>query len=316
MISDEDYSQHKITQPTFRWKTATGKYIYLALSIILILILNIVQTSATHAFEEVEEVLGPHGYIMPTREKEKYEYGFLPISERNIWSKKRQLQDTMELLFPNRTKTIHHPSSYGSDDYHLRKLGVKKVPYDPQKPVECVKCEKLEVCQILNTKQIQEVYYPDNLEYKETCNVIEALGTRVSLEIFGNGRTFRDTPQCRDIVMQYLCLFYGSDNPMYTNYCVYQEDVTLANKEDHRLAPRPPCKSFCVQVVTVCANEADLIGTCNEIKCPPAEDECTPDPKIGTQVLDARLLCSVPYDKNPYFKSTATRSKSPMYLTV
>lgn len=51
-----------------------------------------------------------------------------------------------------------------------------------------------------------------------------------------------------EIVMQYLCLFYGSDNPMYTNECVNQEDVKDPNPANHKVAPRPPCRSFCVQV--------------------------------------------------------------------
>ena len=95
---------------------------------------------------------------------------------------------------------------------------------------------------------MEEVYYPNNLDKKESCRVIEQLGQRVETEIFGTGRTFRDTPQCRDIVMQYLCLFYGSESPMYTNNCIYEEQTDAVNPEDYELAPRPPCKSFCVQV--------------------------------------------------------------------
>jgi hypothetical protein len=49
--------------------------------------------------------------------------------------------------------------------------------------------------------------------------------------------------------MQYLCLFYGSDNEMYTNNCIYQENVTDPNRANHKVAPRAPCKGFCVQVV-------------------------------------------------------------------
>ncbi len=79
------------------------------------------------------------------------------------------------------------------------------------------------------------------------------------------------------MVMQYLCLFYGSDNDMYKNYCIYQEDVKDPNPANHKVAPRPPCKSFCVQIASVCANDPDFfIQTCNNIKCPPTQDECTP----------------------------------------
>lgn len=64
---------------------------------------------------------------------------------------------------------------------------------------------------------------------------------------------------------------------MYTNYCIYQEDVTSPDPTLHKIAPRKPCKSFCVQVATVCANDQDFfIQTCNRILCPPTQDECTP----------------------------------------
>ena len=48
--------------------------------------------------------------------------------------------------------------------------------------------------------------------------------------------------------MQYLCLFYGSDNNMYRNYCLYVEDVSPTGPEGVLLTARPPCRSFCVQV--------------------------------------------------------------------
>lgn len=38
---------------------------------------------------------------------------------------------------------------------------------------------------------------------------------------------------------------------MYTNFCIFQEDVSDPNPLKHLLAPRPPCRSFCVQVSQV-----------------------------------------------------------------
>lgn len=206
---------------------------------------------------------------------------------------------SMEKFFPNQTV-------WRKNNKNLkRELGVVKIPYSPSNPVPCVKCQNLDQCKSLNGFQIQEVYYPNNLAYRETCNVIESLGVRQSSELFGNGRTFRDTPQCREIVMQYLCLFYGSNNAMYTNYCIFQEDYTPPKVEDQLIAPRPPCRSFCVQIATVCANDPLFVLTCGEIKCPPTEQACTPDPKILGQTLAANLGCALPYDANPYFKSAA-----------
>jgi hypothetical protein len=48
--------------------------------------------------------------------------------------------------------------------------------------------------------------------------------------------------------MQYLCLFYGSDNSQYRNYCLYQEKVYPDGSQNDLVTARPPCRSFCVQV--------------------------------------------------------------------
>jgi hypothetical protein len=160
-----------------------------------------------------------------------------------------------------------------------RQLAVDKQPYDNATGVSCAKCNGLVQCKALNTFMIQEKYYPStsaDTTVTETCTVIEDFGERISHLIFGNGRTFRDTVVCRDIVMQYLCLFYGSDSAMYTNYCVYQETSTDADQQDTKLAPRPPCRTFCTQVASVCANSPTFIQTCLEIACPPTETTCTP----------------------------------------
>jgi hypothetical protein len=129
------------------------------------------------------------------------------------------------------------------------------------------------------------------------------------------------SPSTSSTSTQYLCLFYGSHNPMYTNYCIYQEDYTEPDPKDHQIAARPPCRSFCVQVVTVCANEPDLLGTCGAIACPNAVDdlpsdhwlydptriqECTADPRLGNEVLNQLLFCDIPWEKNPYFKAAGS----------
>lgn len=76
-----------------------------------------------------------------------------------------------------------------------RSLAIVKEPYDGNVP--CAVCTGLRQCKVLNGLMMEEVYYPKDPGRRETCNVVEALGRRVSLDIFGNGRTFRDTEQCR-----------------------------------------------------------------------------------------------------------------------
>ena len=139
-------------------------------------------------------------------------------------------------------------------------------------------CRDMAYCSALNGLQIEEVYLPNNLNDLGTCRVLDELGNKVKNEVFGNGRSFRDTTQCNDIVMQYLCLFYGSNNDMYRNHCIYQEDVSDSNPVNHKVAPRPPCRSFCVQVAEVCANDPKFMQLCNNIECLPMEDSCTLTP--------------------------------------
>jgi hypothetical protein len=217
-----------------------------------------------------------------------------------------------ELLFPNRSSK----ASPSIQDTSVRGVQrIKQMPGEYEKrnlqesDYQCIVCRDMEYCSALNGLLIEEIYLPDNPEDMGTCRVIDELGRQVSIEVFGNGRSFRDTPQCRDIVMQYLCLFYGSDNKMYTNNCINQEDVSDSNPVNHKVAPRPPCRSFCVQVAEVCANDPKFMQLCSSIDCPPMEDSCTPDPMIEGQVLAANIGCDMPYSINPYFKpSSAPRA--------
>ncbi len=230
------------------------------------------------------------------------------------------VQAMNEILFPNSSSSMfpfrqQRARPGPSDLSQSRKLEGDDA-YTEEVP--CVICRDMAYCSALNGLQIEEVYLPNNLNDLGTCRVLDELGNKVKNEVFGNGRSFRDTTQCNDIVMQYLCLFYGSNNDMYRNHCIYQEDVSDSNPVNHKVAPRPPCRSFCVQVAEVCANDPKFMQLCNNIECPPMEDSCTPDPSIEGQVLAANIGCDMPYDINPYFKpSSAPRgSASSMFTTL
>jgi hypothetical protein len=95
------------------------------------------------------------------------------------------------LLFPNQSSSS---LSYNFDRFR-RKLQISKTPYTGSVP--CTTCQGLQYCPILNTFMVQEVYFPSNTALRETCTVLDELGRRISSTIFGVGRTFRDTPQCR-----------------------------------------------------------------------------------------------------------------------
>lgn len=116
----------------------------------------------------------------------------LIVTQNNIRSnpisRSKDVEALVELLFPNRT------AESSSDS---RRLQVEKVPYNASNPVPCVICRGLKKCTILNGFLVQETYYPKNLNYRETCKVIDKFGARIEELVFGNGKTFRDTPQCR-----------------------------------------------------------------------------------------------------------------------
>jgi len=52
-----------------------------------------------------------------------------------------------------------------------------------------------------------------------------------------------------DMVMQYLCLTYGSNNDQYRNYCYFKEKVDNTDVHNRELTARAPCRGFCVQVI-------------------------------------------------------------------
>lgn len=223
----------------------------------------------------------------------------------SLSERKRKLHQLKNILFPDLIHKHNHKETNTSQS-HIRSLLIRGIDYTAQ----CPKCNNLKYCSILNNYMVEEVYInrlfatAEEINEKGTCTVIEQLGRRSYHEIFGDGKPFRDEPQCRDMVMQYLCLFWGSNNNMYRNSCVFQEDTHSADPKDHKLAQRPPCRSFCTQIALYCANEYDFINLCWEIACPPTENQCTPDPILKGQVLGAGLACHVPIYSDPYSSSS------------
>jgi hypothetical protein len=107
------------------------------------------------------------------------------------------LEELNDLLFPNRT-SHSHPHSHPYHKYsNNRTSSFRRLATDYTGKVPCTVCQGLQYCPILNGYLIHEVYYPNNLNYLQTCKVIDALGARLSPLVFGSGRTFRDTTQCR-----------------------------------------------------------------------------------------------------------------------
>ena len=155
----------------------------------------------------------------------------LLIVQSTAWSSSSSLLH--KLLYPNQTQFASALETH-------RRLQAD----DPT----CVTCTGLEYCHVLNGYMIQEVYLPTQIAVRASCTVLEERGRQYTSTIFGPGRTFRDTDLCLDIVMQYLCLFWGTDNPMYKNDCINSEDYSDPDPANQKKVQRPPCRSFCVQV--------------------------------------------------------------------
>jgi hypothetical protein len=178
------------------------------------------------------------------------------ISKSSSTGRQRKLH---EILFPNKTKVYRDEEESSPLTSFLRPSSSSKIvnrmllpdlsnPPDGVDNALCEVCRGLTYCSALNGLLIQEVYYPASNSEFGTCSIIDSLGERMYNEIFGIGRTFRDTPQCRLIVMQYLCLFWGTENDMYTNLCFWKEETGDPDPTKHKVTGRPPCRSFCVQV--------------------------------------------------------------------
>eukprot|EP01041_Mallomonas_annulata_P008451 gene8451-17423_t len=195
------------------------------------------------------------------------------IISQSSCEKTNSLDELKHILYP------FTPASVNSSTHiHMRGLVVRPHDTNPN----CPKCYGLKYCSILNGYMVEEVYISKQyyvgsaVVTKGTCSVYEALGKQMYNEIFGKGKPFNDDSQCREMVMQYLCLFWASDNYMYRNSCIDKEDTTGPDPADHRLSPRYPCRSFCIQIAKVCANEYDFMKVCSEIACPPTDSKCTP----------------------------------------
>mmetsp|Transcript_28145 Transcript_28145/g.28433 ORF Transcript_28145/g.28433 Transcript_28145/m.28433 type:complete len:206 (+) Transcript_28145:150-767(+) len=166
------------------------------------------------------------------------------LSLRQFCQSSKYVEDVKKLLYPD--ELYNHKALNGS----LRRLVVRPLDSEPNCPL----CLNLQYCKILNGYMVEEVYISkqyyvgSEVDTKGTCVVIEALGKRSFGEIFGEGKPFRDDSQCKEMVMQYLCLFWGSDNYMYRNSCINKEDTSSPDPLEHKLSPRYPCRSFCTQV--------------------------------------------------------------------
>ncbi|CAN0042884.1 unnamed protein product [Ectocarpus sp. 12 AP-2014] len=128
----------------------------------------------------------------------------------------------------------------------------------------CIECFGLSYCDVLNGYKVEDKYFPGEATILGSCENFEDRASR--LEVFGPSKTFRDTDACREMVIDYTCLWWGSANEMYDNRCGIEAQVY-------------PCRSYCVQLAKTCANNVvEWQELCRSIDCPPTDEECMPGP--------------------------------------
>merc|ERR1712070_1096843 len=156
----------------------------------------------------------------------------------------------------------------------------------------CIGCLEMTYCSIFdqlpNQIRVEDKYYPDvpgtpgscyNIDERaarlvgdEATNLrLERLGEGQSQlfavegqGIFGPDKTFRNNADCRTLVLAYICLWWAARSDAYDNRCSISGD------------PVRPCRSFCVQVGMVCANNVEWLKTCENVRCPPKDGTCSP----------------------------------------
>jgi hypothetical protein len=102
----------------------------------------------------------------------------------------------------------------------------------------------------------------DPLVGENSCVNLEQRASR--LDVFGPTKTFRDSDECRRMVYDYTCLWWGSDNAVYKNNCAGEEREAIDGEMIS--AAYPPCLNYCTQVANMCANRPDWIRLCDDTR--------------------------------------------------
>ncbi|KAH8043923.1 hypothetical protein JL722_14945 [Aureococcus anophagefferens] len=141
----------------------------------------------------------------------------------------------------------------------------------------CSLCKNdLVYCSKLAGYLVEDTYYPSVASVTGSCDDIDKRAGL--LDVFGPSKTFRDNEDCREIVREYVCLWWSTESSAYENNCKEKGAVLV-----------PPCRSYCTQVSIQCANNLEYADLCKKIACPPTDEFCTP----GRYDVGTGFACSV-----------------------
>lgn len=177
-----------------------------------------------------------------------------------------------------------------SDEFYRRRRRRLEENHCPE-GLCCQRCrDDLEYCGgVLQGKVVEDTYYFAERQDDGVCYDIDKRAG--ALDVFGPSKTFRDTPECRRLVQHYSCLWWASSSEAYANRCDEESPDT----------PVHPCRSYCTQIATQCANSLEYMDLCLSIRCPPTDDTCEPGPE-DTSPLSCRIwkYTSAQTDDAPY----------------
>ena len=138
----------------------------------------------------------------------------------------------------------------------------------------------------------------------DSCRNLEERAER--LDVFGRTKTFRDTPECKIMVWDYTCLWWGSQNSVYTNNCADKKLRTIEGEIIE--AALQPCLSYCTQVANTCANRPEWIRLCalSGIQCANANTaggQAAPEPCTSGPSLESGSVGCDYYELVSFYSS-------------
>ncbi len=153
----------------------------------------------------------------------------------------------------------------------------------------CTNCDDqtMDKCRVLGGALVHDTYGLAKQENRGENSCVDLENRASRLDVFGPTKTFRDSEECRQMVYDYTCYWWGSDNQYYWNPCKDQAkeliDGSIVKVKD------PPCKSYCLEVAAMCSNRPDWIKLCDGVECLAAGGDytCVVGPQTDSGAMKA-----------------------------
>ncbi|KAG1712847.1 hypothetical protein DVH05_000582 [Phytophthora capsici] len=181
-------------------------------------------------------------------------------------------------------------------------------------PQNCVKCEGLQYCTIMNGQYLFDPiagYSRETTTQLEKQGVCEDLDAKtLALSPFGLNMQFKDTAACHKLVWNFHCLSWVATTFQRQ---VNGTSVSCAKTEGSPAVPLPPCRSLCVEVADKCVYShlyrLYLDEVCGNIPClTEVQESGTTDPNVAETMCVSGTWV---YAANKTFSRCSTRTYDP-----